>query len=122
VCWQPEEQRNEKQGCAKSFSTTFDTISAIDGTLLSGITRDSIIIIAGELGISVREQSVPREALYTADELFFTGTATEVAPIRSVDRITVGSEQAGPITLMLQRRFMEVVRGERPDSSTGSRM
>jgi len=89
---------------------------AIDGTLLSGITRDSMITIAGELGISVREQSVPREALYTADELFFTGTAAEVTPIRSVDRIKVGSGQAGPITLMLQRRFLEVVRGERPDS------
>ena len=89
---------------------------AIDGTLLSGITRDSIITIAGELGIAVREQSVPREALYAADELFFTGTAAEVTPIRSVDRIKVGSGQAGPITLMLQRRFLEVVHGERPDS------
>ncbi|MDQ3652359.1 MAG: branched-chain amino acid transaminase [Acidobacteriota bacterium] len=89
---------------------------AIDGTLLSGITRDSMITIAGELGIPVREQSVPREALYTADEMFFTGTAAEVTPIRSVDRIKVGSGQAGPITLMFQRRFLEVVHGERPDS------
>ena len=89
---------------------------AVDGTLLSGITRDSIITIAGESGIAVREQSVPREALYAADELFFTGTAAEVTPIRSVDRIKVGSGQAGPITLMLQRRFLEVVHGEKPDS------
>ncbi len=74
-----------------------------------------MITIAGELGISVREQFVPREALYTADEMFFTGTAAEVTPIRSVDRIKVGSGQAGPITLMFQRRFLEVVHGERPD-------
>ncbi len=78
--------------------------------------RDSVTTIANDLGVSVHEQSVPREALYTADELFFTGTAAEVTLIRSVDRIKVGSGQAGPITLMLQRRFLKVVHGERPDS------
>ena len=88
----------------------------LDGTNLTGITRDSVMQIARELGFPVREGSVAREALYTADELFFTGTASEVTPIRSVDRIPVGEGKAGPITLAIQRRFMAVVRGEHPDA------
>ncbi|MDQ3604860.1 MAG: branched-chain amino acid transaminase [Gemmatimonadota bacterium] len=87
----------------------------IDGTLLAGITRDSIVTLAGELGIPVREQPVPREMLYAADELFFTGTAAEVTPIRSVDRIPVGAGGRGPITRVLQERFLGLVRGEIPD-------
>ncbi|GAC1514185.1 MAG: branched-chain amino acid transaminase [Gemmatimonadaceae bacterium] len=87
----------------------------VDGTLLSGITRDTVLTLAGEMGIPVREQPVPRETLYMADELFFTGTASEVTPIRSVDRITIGSGRIGPMTKRLQQRFMQVVRGERPD-------
>ncbi|MGD2120351.1 MAG: branched-chain amino acid transaminase [Gemmatimonadota bacterium] len=88
----------------------------LDGTNLTGITRDSVIQIAWELGIEVREGLVAREALYTADELFFTGTASEVTPIRSVDKITVGSGKAGPVTLAIQKRFMETVRGDVPDT------
>ena len=88
----------------------------LDGTNLTGITRDTVIAIAGDLGIPVREQPVPREALYTADELFFTGTASEITPIRSVDRVTVGAGRAGPVTQRLQRRFMEIVHGEVPDT------
>jgi branched-chain amino acid aminotransferase len=87
----------------------------LDGTNLTGITRDSVIQVCGDLGFEVREGQMPREALYTADELFFTGTATEVTPIRSVDRIPVGEGKAGPITLQIQKRFMEVVKGESPD-------
>jgi branched-chain amino acid aminotransferase len=86
----------------------------LDGSNLNGITRDSIVRIAQEMGIPVREQPVPRETLYNADELFFTGTASEVAPIRSVDRITVGAGKAGPITRALQARFMDVVHGRAP--------
>src|SRR5690349_21195028 len=82
----------------------------IDGTLLHGITRDSIITIARDLGLPVREQHVPREALYTADEVFLTGTASEVTPVRSVDRIAVGAGKPGPITQQLQRRFLDVAR------------
>jgi branched-chain amino acid aminotransferase len=89
---------------------------AIDGTLLAGITRDSVLTIARELGIAVREQTVPREMLYIADELFFTGTAAEVTPIRSVDRITVGNGRVGPVTRVLQRRFMDLVHGDVPDA------
>ena len=88
----------------------------LDGTNLTGITRDSVIHIAGDLGIDVREGPVAREALYTADELFFTGTASEVTPIRSVDKIPVGEGKAGPITLAIQGRFMEIVRGAAPDT------
>ena len=87
----------------------------LDGTNLTGITRDGVIHIARDLGYEVREGQVAREALYTADELFFTGTASEVTPIRSVDKIPVGEGKAGPVTLAIQRRFMEVVKGQLPD-------
>jgi branched-chain amino acid aminotransferase len=87
----------------------------LDGTNLTGITRDSVIHIARDLGYTVREGQVAREALYTADELFFTGTASEVTPIRSVDRIQVGEGRAGPVTLDIQRRFMKIVKGQMDD-------
>lgn len=87
----------------------------LDGTSLSGITRDAVLTLAREMGIEIREQHVPRESLYTADELFFTGTASEVTPIRSVDRIEVGDGKAGPVTMKLQRAFMAVVKGEEED-------
>ncbi len=89
---------------------------SLDGTNLTGITRHSVIRIAEDLGIEVREGLVAREALYTADELFFTGTASEVTPIRSVDKISIGEGKAGPVTLAIQRRFMGIVRGEVPDT------
>jgi len=87
----------------------------VDGTLLSGITRDTVLVLAGELGIPIREQPIPRETLYMADEIFLTGTASEVVPVRSVDRTPVGNGKAGPITRRLQRRYLEVVRGQAPD-------
>jgi branched-chain amino acid aminotransferase len=87
-----------------------------DGTILLGITRDSIITLAREEGMEVREEQVPREALYTADELFFTGTAVEVTPIRSVDRIQVGSGSAGPMTQILQKKFMGAAKGTEADT------
>jgi branched-chain amino acid aminotransferase len=83
----------------------------LDGTSLPGITRDAVLRIARDLGVETREDIVPREMLYLADELFFTGTATEVMPIRSVDRVQIGAGKAGPLTLRIQRRFMEVVGG-----------
>ena len=87
----------------------------IDGTLLAGITRDSIITIARDIGIPVSEQPIPRETLYTCDEAFFTGTAAEVTPIRSVDRIEVGNGAVGPITRTLQARLLGIARGQLPD-------
>jgi branched-chain amino acid aminotransferase len=89
---------------------------ALDGTLLPGITRDSIITLAKDIGITVSEQPVPREMLYTCDEAFFTGTAAELTPIRSVDRIPVGNGTVGPITRTLQSRFLGIARGQIPDS------
>lgn len=89
---------------------------SIDGTSLQGITRDAVITMAGALGMTVREEVVAREALYTADEMFFTGTATEITPIRSVDRIAIGLGCRGPITQYLQRHFMDVVHGEIEDT------
>lgn len=84
-------------------------------SILTGITRDTALALLGEMGVPVREQVVPRELLYLADELFFTGTAAEITPIRSVDRVTVGSGSRGPITAELQRRFFALVQGEAPD-------
>ena len=84
-------------------------------SILTGITRDTALALLGEMGVPVREQVVPRELLYLADELFFTGTAAEITPIRSVDRVTVGAGSRGPITAELQRRFFALVQGEAPD-------
>ncbi|MEO6079856.1 MAG: branched-chain amino acid transaminase [Steroidobacteraceae bacterium] len=83
---------------------------------LSGITRDSVIRLARDLGHEVREAAIPREMLYVADELFFTGTAAEVTPIRSVDHITVGAGRRGPITEKLQKAFFGLFTGATPDT------
>jgi branched-chain amino acid aminotransferase len=84
-------------------------------SLLPGITRDAILTLAGELGIPVREQAIPRGLLYTCDELFLTGTAAEITPVRSVDRIKVGKGRPGEITLRLSAEFQSIVRGEVAD-------
>ncbi len=86
----------------------------LGAAILPGITRDSIIQIAKEMGIEVIQETVQRAALYLADELFFTGTAAEVTPIRSVDKITVGAGKRGEITRKLQEEYFKVIRGERP--------
>src|SRR5688572_4815249 len=86
----------------------------LGASILPGITRDSVIQIARELGLEVVETSMQRSALYLTDELFFTGTAAEITPIRSVDRITIGSGKRGEITSMIQDRFFEIIRAERP--------
>lgn len=87
-----------------------------NGSLLPGITRDSLITLARDAGFDVREQLMPRESLYTADEVFLTGTASEVTPVRSVDRITVGKGKAGEITRQLQRSFLDIVHGKVEDA------
>ncbi len=87
----------------------------VDGSMLSGITRDCIMTLARDEGITVLEEMVPREALYTVDELFFSGTAAEVTPIRSVDRIPVGEGKPGPVTKLLQSAILDVAHGRRPD-------
>ena len=87
----------------------------LDGTSLQGITRDTVIKLAAEMGIPCREQLVARETLYTCDELFFSGTASEVTPITSVDHLPVGSGKAGEVTLRIQRRFMDIVKQRAED-------
>ncbi|HYK43342.1 MAG TPA: branched-chain amino acid transaminase [Thermoanaerobaculia bacterium] len=85
------------------------------GTILPGITRDSIMTLARDAGYTVVEQNIAREMLYIADEVFLTGTAAEVTPIRSVDRIPVGRGSRGPVTERLQKEFFALVAGERDD-------
>jgi len=87
----------------------------VASSILSGITRDTVITLLDELGVPVRQEAIPREMLYIADELFFTGTAAEVTPIRSVDRIPVGQGRRGPVTAAVQAAFFGVVQGERED-------
>jgi len=87
----------------------------LDGTALVGITRGAVIQMAKDLGYEVRHEPVPRESLYTVDEMFFTGTAAEVTPVRSVDRIDVGDGKTGPITTALQQQFMETVKAQNDD-------
>ena len=88
----------------------------IVASILPGITRATILTLAQELGIPVREERLPRGMLYTCDEAFFTGTAAEVTPIRSIDRIPVGEGKPGPVTTTLMDAYMAVVSGRRPQS------
>jgi len=83
--------------------------------ILNGITRDSVSRIARDMDLEVVEQVMPREMLYIADELFFTGTAAEITPIRSVDRIPVGAGKPGPITLAIQDQYMGIAEGRLSD-------
>ena len=87
----------------------------ISASILAGVTRDSVIRIARDLGYEVREETVPRELLYTSDEAFFTGTAAELTPIRSVDGTVVGQGRPGPVTLEIQARYLGIARGTLPD-------
>ena len=85
--------------------------STISSGILNGITRDSVIRIARDMELEVVEQSIPREMLYIADEVFFTGTAAEITPIRSVDRISIGTGKPGALTLAIQREYMGIATG-----------
>ncbi len=87
----------------------------LGNSVLEGVTRASVIELAGELGIRVIEAQVPREMLYIADEVFFSGTAAEITPVRSVDHIPVGAGRRGPVATALQEAFFGVVNGTRPD-------
>jgi branched-chain amino acid aminotransferase len=89
--------------------------SPLASGILQGVTRDSVMRIARDLGFEVREQQLPREFLYVADELFFCGTAAEITPIRSVDRIPVGSGKRGPVTREIQREYLGIARGQLAD-------
>ena len=84
----------------------------ISSSLLSGLTRDAVITLAEEIGFEVREEQIPREMLYISDEVFLTGTAAEVTPVRSVDKIVVGRGCRGEITKKIQQAFFKVVNGK----------
>jgi len=84
-------------------------------SVLPGITRDSVLTLAHELGIPVIESEIPREMLYIADEVFFTGTAAEITPLRSIDRVMIGPGKRGPITRRVQEEFFALLTGAKPD-------
>jgi branched-chain amino acid aminotransferase len=87
----------------------------LGSSILQGITRDTVLTLLRDLGYEVRFEAIARDMLYIADEIFFTGTAAEVSPIRSVDRIPVGSGKRGPITKAVQDEFFAITSGEKPD-------
>jgi branched-chain amino acid aminotransferase len=87
----------------------------LGASVLPGITRDTVIRLAQDLGIPLVETLVPREMLYIADEVFFSGTAAEITPIRSVDKIVIGKGKRGPVTEKLQKEFFAITEGAKPD-------
>lgn len=89
---------------------------SLGSSVLEGITRQTVLTLAADLGFEVRETAIPREFLYLADEAFFCGTAVEITPIRTIDRIPVGAGRRGPVTEALQQRFFAILRGDHPDT------
>jgi len=89
--------------------------SPISAGILHGITRDTVIRLARDMGHEVREQNIPREMLYIADEAFFCGTAVEITPVRSVDKVPVGTGMPGPVTRALQAEYLGIAKGKLPD-------
>jgi branched-chain amino acid aminotransferase len=87
----------------------------LSSSVLPGITRDSVMTLARDLGIRVSEETIPREMLYVADEVFFTGSAAEITPIRSIDKISIGNGARGPVTKRLQDEFFGIIRAEKED-------
>jgi branched-chain amino acid aminotransferase len=87
----------------------------IANSVLPGITRDTVFRLAQDLGIPIVEAMMPREMLYIADEVFFSGTAAEITPIRSIDRIKIGKGRRGPVAEALQKEFFAIVNGAKPD-------
>ncbi|HEY6969138.1 MAG TPA: branched-chain amino acid transaminase [Candidatus Angelobacter sp.] len=90
----------------------------LGNSVLPGITRDAILKLADDIGVPVIEQMIPREMLYIADEVFFCGTASEITPIRSIDKILINNGETGPVTLALQHEFFGIVSGSLPDRHT----
>ncbi|MBI5958341.1 MAG: branched-chain amino acid transaminase [Chloroflexi bacterium] len=106
------------EGAGENIFLAFDGVlftPPLGASILGGVTRACAITLAHDLGYEVREQLIAREMLYTADEMFFTGTAAEITPVRSVDRIPVGSGQRGPITQRIQQEFFDITAGRLPD-------
>ena len=87
----------------------------LSASILPGVTRETVLTLCRDLGFPVQEQDIPREMLYLADEVFFVGTAAEITPLRTIDRIPVGDGKRGPITEKLQQEFFALVEGRKPD-------
>jgi branched-chain amino acid aminotransferase len=106
------------EGAGENIFVILDGVVYTPGawsSILMGITRDSILTLLKDRGFEIRYQPVAREMLYMADEIFFTGTAAEVTPVKSVDRIPVGTGTRGPITEAVQSDFFAITAGEKPD-------
>jgi branched-chain amino acid aminotransferase len=109
-------QGNVSEGSGENIFIIKDSViytPPLSSAVLPGITRDSVMQIARNLGYEIREQVMPRASLYIADEIFFTGTAAEVTPIRSIDKIKIGNGSRGPITAALQKEFFAITSGEK---------
>lgn len=106
------------EGAGENIFVVIDGVVYTPGawsSILLGVTRDSVLTIIRDLGYEVRFQPISRELLYMADEIFFTGTAAEVTPIRSVDRILIASGKPGVVTKAVQQEFFGITSGEKPD-------
>lgn len=109
---------NVSEGAGENLFLIRDGVIYTPGlasSILQGITRDTVVTLARTHGFEVREQTLPRELLYLADEIFLTGTAAEITPVKSVDRITVGAGKRGPVTQTLQSAFFGLFNGKTPD-------
>jgi branched-chain amino acid aminotransferase len=110
---------NVSEGAGENLFLVRDGViytPALASSILQGITRDTVVTLARVHGFEVREQTLPREFLYLADEIFLTGTAAEITPVKSVDRITIGAGKRGPITEVLQSAFFGLFSGKTPDN------
>jgi len=111
-------QGNLSEGSGQNLFLVRDNVlytPPLSAAVLPGITRSTIMTLAQDLGFSVVEQVLPREMLYISDEAFFVGTAAEITPIRSVDKIQIGKGQRGPVAEALQVAFFDMINGETPD-------
>ena len=111
-------QGNLSEGSGQNLFLVRDNIlytPPLSAAVLPGITRSTIITLAQDLGFTVVEQVLPREMLYICDEVFFVGTAAEITPIRSIDKIQIGKGQRGPVAEALQVAFFDMINGETPD-------
>lgn len=106
------------EGSGENIFVIYDGViytPPLSASILGGITRRIVLQLAEDLGYPVREQNIPREMLYAADEVFFTGTAAEITPIRTIDGLPVGAGGRGPITKQLQDEFFAIIEGRKPD-------
>jgi branched-chain amino acid aminotransferase len=109
---------NISEGAGENIFVILDGVvytPGIGSSILLGITRDTALTLLNDLGYTVRYETISRDMLYIADEIFFTGTAAEITPVRSVDRIKIGAGTRGPITKALQEEFFAITSGQKPD-------